>query len=145
MDFGIRGRKAICAGASMGMGFQAALALAREGVDLVISARGEAKLKEAAEAIAGETGVSVTPVAADHSTAEGRAKLLAARPDADILVITCSPPRMTESYLDITEAEWGQCLPALLASHQDDLRFYNTTAAANDLGTAITAIQAQGE
>jgi 3-oxoacyl-[acyl-carrier protein] reductase len=106
MDLGIRGRKAICAGASVGMGNQAAWALAREGVDLVVSARGEERLKAAADRIARETGVSVTPVCADHSTAEGRAKLAAACPEPDILVITCSPPRATESYLDIAEADW---------------------------------------
>jgi len=106
MDLGIRGRKAVCAGASVGMGNQAAWALAREGVDLVISARGEERLKAAADAIAHETGVSVTPVAADHGTAEGRAKLIAAAGEPHILVITCSPPRTTESYRDITEQDW---------------------------------------
>lgn len=106
MDLGVRGRKAICAGASVGMGNQAAWALAREGVELVISARGEERLKAAAESITRETGARVTPIAADHGSAEGRAKLIAACPEPDILVITCSPPRTTESYLDITEADW---------------------------------------
>lgn len=88
------------------MGNQAAWALAREGVDLVISARNEERLKAAAAKIAAETGVAVTAVAADHGTADGRAKLLAACPEPDILVITCSPPKATEAYQEITEDDW---------------------------------------
>jgi 3-oxoacyl-[acyl-carrier protein] reductase len=110
MDLGIRGRKAICAGASAGMGRASARALAREGVELVISARGEARLLAAAEAIAAETGVKVTPVAADHASAEGRARLLAACPDPDILVVTCGPPRTTPDYREIEPAEWLQSM-----------------------------------
>ena len=67
MDLGIRGRKAIVNGGSAGMGKEAALALAREGVDLVLTARGEARLHATAEEISAATGVSVTPVVADHS------------------------------------------------------------------------------
>ena len=41
MDLGIKGKKAIINGGSAGMGKGSALALAKEGVDLFISARGE--------------------------------------------------------------------------------------------------------
>src|SRR5690554_1030651 len=95
MDLGIRGRKAIVNGGSAGLGKAGALALAREGVELVISARGEERLLSACAEIARETGVSVTPVVADHSTEEGRSAVLAACPAPDILVGTCSPPPMT--------------------------------------------------
>jgi 3-oxoacyl-[acyl-carrier protein] reductase len=78
MDMGIRGRKAIVNGASAGMGRAAAVALAAEGVSLVISARGERRLQETAEDIAKRFGVSVVPVAVDHSTQEGRERILAA-------------------------------------------------------------------
>ena len=43
MDLGIKGKKAIINGGSAGMGKGSALALAKEGVDLFISARGESK------------------------------------------------------------------------------------------------------
>ena len=72
MDLGIRGRKAIVAGASAGMGKSSARALAREGVEIFLSARGEARLIAAADEIAAESGVKVTPIVADHSTVEGR-------------------------------------------------------------------------
>ncbi len=78
MDLGIKGRTAIINGASAGMGKQAALAQA--GVHICISARGQARLMAAAHEIARLTGVSVTPVVADHSTNARRAAILAACP-----------------------------------------------------------------
>jgi 3-oxoacyl-[acyl-carrier protein] reductase len=106
MDLGIRGRTALVNGGSAGMGKAAAFALAREGVHLVISARDEPRLVAAAQEIATATGVSVLPVCADHSQAEGRARILAACPTPDILVSTCSPPLMTEHYRSIDDAQW---------------------------------------
>ena len=49
MDLGIAGRTAICAGASQGMGRASALALAREGVNVILTARGEARLVAVAD------------------------------------------------------------------------------------------------
>ncbi|MCP5145272.1 MAG: SDR family oxidoreductase [Gammaproteobacteria bacterium] len=116
MDMGIAGRKAIINGASAGMGKQAALALAREGVNLVISARGQARVEQVARDIASETGVEVIPVAADHSTDEGRAKILAACPAPDILVATCSPPPMSPDFREIDDAAWYSTLEISMLS-----------------------------
>ncbi|WP_407123285.1 SDR family oxidoreductase [Bradyrhizobium sp. STM 3561] len=110
MDLGIRGRKAIVAGASAGLGKSSALALAREGVDVIISARNEERLIAAATEIQGKANTPVKWVVADHSTAEGRARLLAASPEPDILVITCSPPRFTPDYREISVEDWQQAL-----------------------------------
>ena len=98
MDLGIKGKKAIINGGSAGMGKGSALALAKEGVDLYISARGEKRLEETCEEIVKTTGVSVKPIIADHSSDEGRERILAACPDPDILVGTCTPPPFTYSY-----------------------------------------------
>src|SRR5258706_13271739 len=106
MDLRIRNRRAIVAGASVVLGYSSALALAREGVTLFISARGEDRLRNAAETIARETNATVTPVVADHGTREGREALLGACSQPDILVITCSPPKATEDFRDITEEDW---------------------------------------
>jgi 3-oxoacyl-[acyl-carrier protein] reductase len=114
MELGIRGRKAIVAGGSAGMGKESAFALAREGVNIYLSARGEARLKASAHEIAEATGVQVVPIVADHGTAEGRARLLAACPDPDILVITCSPPRFLQSYLEPEPEEWMDALSTTL-------------------------------
>ncbi len=86
MDLGIRGRKAIVCASSQGLGKACAIALAEAGVSLVINARNRAILESTAEEIRKASGVEVTPVAADVSTAEGQAALIAACPAPDILV-----------------------------------------------------------
>lgn len=115
MDLGIKGRTAIVNGASAGMGKHAAIALAQAGVDLCISARGEARLLATARELEA-FGVKVTPVATDHSTDAGRAAILAACPAPDILVGTCSPPPMTPDYRNITREQWQQALDISLLS-----------------------------
>lgn len=86
MDLGIAGRKAIVCASSAGLGRACALELARAGVDIVVNGRDAVKLAETAAAIRAETGVRVTEVVGDLSTEQGRAALLAACPDPDILV-----------------------------------------------------------
>ncbi len=122
MDLGIRGRNAIVNGGSAGLGRGSALALAREGVDLVVSARGEDRLREACTEIARETGVTVTPVATDHSTPEGRVKILAACPNPDILVMTCSPPAAPAGYGSIEPENWYDNLAVTLISPVEFIR-----------------------
>jgi 3-oxoacyl-[acyl-carrier protein] reductase len=92
MDMGITGKTALVCAASKGLGKGCALALAREGVDLVITARTKDVLVATAKEIADETGVKVTPVAGDITTEEGRAAALAACPDPDILVNNAGGP-----------------------------------------------------
>jgi 3-oxoacyl-[acyl-carrier protein] reductase len=116
MDMGIRGRLALVNGASAGMGLAAAAALAAEGVDLVLSARGEARLEAAASDLRSKHGVRVVTVAADHSSAEGRQRILNACPTPDILVATCSPPPMTPDHRAITPQQWQDSLDTGLMS-----------------------------
>jgi 3-oxoacyl-[acyl-carrier protein] reductase len=116
MDMGIRGRLALVNGASAGMGLAAAEALAAEGVDLVMSARGAARLEAAAQDLRSRYAVNVTAVAADHSAAEGRQRILAACPSPDILVATCSPPPMTPDHRAITPEQWQSSLDTGLMS-----------------------------
>jgi 3-oxoacyl-[acyl-carrier protein] reductase len=72
MNLGIKGRKAIVAGGSAGMGRGTVLALAQEGVEVFASARAADRLHTAAAEISEQAGVLVTPVVADHSTERGR-------------------------------------------------------------------------
>ena len=86
MDLGIRGRKAIICASSQGLGKGCALALAQAGVSVVINGRGRALLEETAEEIRRASGVEVTAVAADITSPEGQAAVLAACPRPDILI-----------------------------------------------------------
>lgn len=93
MDLGIKGRWALVCAASKGLGKGCAAALAGEGVNLVITARGaEALEATAAEIRAASPGVEVRTVAGDITTPEGRAAALAACPQVDILVNNAGGP-----------------------------------------------------
>jgi 3-oxoacyl-[acyl-carrier protein] reductase len=67
VDLGLTGKVALVAASSRGLGRAVAEELAREGVQLVLCARGEEALRETADAIRGANGVHVEAVAADVS------------------------------------------------------------------------------
>ncbi|KQR07922.1 MULTISPECIES: SDR family oxidoreductase [Xanthomonas] len=93
MDLGIAGRWALVCAASKGLGLGCARALAREGVNVVIAARGRAALDAAADALrALPGGGDVRSVVADIATPEGRAAALAACPQVDILINNAGGP-----------------------------------------------------
>jgi len=92
MDMGIRGKLALVCASSKGLGRACAFSLAREGVDLVITARGKEALEKTAEEIRAATGVKVIAVASDIATEAGRAAVLAACPQPDILVNNAGGP-----------------------------------------------------
>ncbi|MBK5947805.1 short-chain dehydrogenase [Rhodobacter veldkampii DSM 11550] len=92
MDLGIRGRRALVCAGSKGLGRGCAEALAAAGVDLVLNARGTTALEATGQHIAATHGVRVTTVAADITTPEGRAEVLAAAGAIDILVTNAGGP-----------------------------------------------------
>jgi len=92
MDLGITGKRAVVCASSKGLGLGCAEALAAEGCDLVMNARGAEALEAAADAIRAAYGVDVVTVVADVSTTEGQAKLIAAADDSDILVNNAGGP-----------------------------------------------------
>ena len=110
MDFGIRGKTALVCAASKGLGKGCAQALAAEGVNLVITARG----REALEATASELrkhGVKVQAVVGDITTAEGRTAALAAAGAADILVNNAGGPPPGD-FRDWDRDTWVKALDA---------------------------------
>jgi len=77
MDLGLRGKVAIIAGGSRGIGRATGLALAAEGARLVLAARGEEALREAS-AEAEAAGAEVLAVPCDVTVAEDAERLVAA-------------------------------------------------------------------
>ena len=74
MDLGIQGRWALVCAASKGLGKGCAQALAQEGVNVVITARGDAALQAtAAELRQLNPAVQVRAVPGDITTSAGRA------------------------------------------------------------------------
>lgn len=92
MDMGISGRRALVCASSKGLGRGCAEALAAEGVSLTLNARSVGPLEATAQAIRDKFGVDVTTVAADITTDEGRAKVLAVAGHVDILVTNAGGP-----------------------------------------------------
>ena len=92
MDLGIRGRRALVCASSKGLGKGCAEALAGEGVDLILNARGAESLEATAASLRATYGVSVEAVAADITTEGGQAAVLEAAGDIDILVTNAGGP-----------------------------------------------------
>ena len=111
MDLGIKGRSALVCAASKGLGKGCAMALAREGVSLVITARGAEALEATAEEIRKATGAKVTAVAGDITTAEGRAAALKACPSPDILVNNAGGPPPGD-FRSWSREDWLKALDA---------------------------------
>ncbi|MGY8524898.1 SDR family oxidoreductase [Paracidovorax citrulli] len=114
MDFGLRGKRALVCGASKGLGFACADALASEGVDVVIVARGAEALEKAAADLRARHGVQVVPVATDITTAEGRKLALdavARLGDLDILVNNAGGPP-PGNFRDWQREDWIAAIDA---------------------------------
>ena len=92
MDLGIRGKTALVCAASKGLGKGCAMSLAREGVSLVITARGKDALEATADELRKKFGIKVTAVEGDITTAQGREAALKAAPSPDILVNNAGGP-----------------------------------------------------
>lgn len=119
MDLGIRGKVALVAASSRGLGRASAEALAAEGVELVLCARGEAALRATAEDIRRNAGVRVVDVVADVATRAGIDAVLSAANSAfgrvDILVTNSGGPPAGPFETHAPEA-WDAAVRANLTS-----------------------------
>ena len=109
MDLGLRGKVAIVAAASKGLGFAVASELAREGAEVAICSRTAADLETAASAIGKDTGRAVFWQALDVTDAIQVQKFVEAvvklRGRVDICVTnTGGPPAM--KFDEISADEW---------------------------------------
>jgi 3-oxoacyl-[acyl-carrier protein] reductase len=107
MDLGIRGKHAVVCGGSRGISYAAALRLASEGAQVTLVARNPQSLERAAAQLTQQTGSTTSFVATDLTTVEGRAALLAQRPQADILVTNAGVPQRFASFAKLTRADWN--------------------------------------
>ncbi|MCP2256138.1 3-oxoacyl-[acyl-carrier protein] reductase [Prauserella aidingensis] len=109
MDLGIAGKWAIVCASSQGLGRACAAALAAEGANVVINGRDPENLEKAANELRGTHSVEVVRVAADITTAEGRAALLATCPSADILITNNAGPK-PGVFADTTEEDFARAM-----------------------------------
>jgi 3-oxoacyl-[acyl-carrier protein] reductase len=111
MDLGLRGKVALVAAASSGMGLATAQALAREGCKVGICARNQGPLDKAAAGIRKETGAEVLAVRADMSRASDIGAFVGAATGSfggvDLLVPNAGGPP-TGRMDALTEEQWSQ-------------------------------------
>ncbi|WP_336967974.1 SDR family oxidoreductase [Sphingobium aromaticiconvertens] len=103
MQLGLENRTAIVTGSTAGIGLAIAERLVAEGAEVVITGRNQTKLDEAAAKIAGHG--KVRAILADPATAEGAQALIAAVPDADILINNLGIYE-AKSFTEISDADW---------------------------------------
>ena len=111
MDLGITGKWALVCAASKGLGKGCAQALVREGVNVVITARGDETLQATATELRALNGGEVRAVAGDITTPEGRAAALAVCPQVDILVNNAGGPPPGD-FRDWDREAWIKALDA---------------------------------
>ena len=111
MDLGISGKWALVGGASKGLGWGCAQALAQEGVNVVMVARGAPALEQAAAALASRVSAQVIAVAADITTPQGREAVFAQRADFDIVVTNAGGPPPGD-FRDWDREAWIKALDA---------------------------------
>src|SRR5438445_4060616 len=110
MDLGLKGKIALVAGASQGMGRATALGFAREGAKVAICARGEAALNEAAAMIRKETGGEVLSMVADMAKVEDIQRFVNKSAEhfgrVDIIVNNAGGPPPGE-FMKFTDEDWN--------------------------------------
>jgi 3-oxoacyl-[acyl-carrier protein] reductase len=119
MDLGLKGKVALVAAASRGLGKAVAWEFAREGAHVAICARGEEVLSATALEIAADTGGEVFPVVADVTKPEDIQRLVSAVEERfgqiDILVNNAGGPP-TGTFMGFDDEAWETALQLNLMS-----------------------------
>lgn len=121
MDLGLAGKRALICASSGGLGFASAIALAREGADVVVNGRDVGRLELAMEQLRAVSGADVRGVVADVTTAEGIHALTSALPDPDIVVTNNAGPPPAD-FDDLDHASWLGAVQANMLAQIDLVR-----------------------
>jgi 3-oxoacyl-[acyl-carrier protein] reductase len=120
MDLKLKAKRAFVAGASRGLGYATALVLAREGCQVAINGRDEAKIKSTAEKLSKETDTHVIGLVGDVGLPDVPEKLIQQTAEAfgglDILITNAGgPPPGSIDVLD--DAAWQKGIDISLMAH----------------------------
>jgi 3-oxoacyl-[acyl-carrier protein] reductase len=119
VDLGVKGKVAMVAGASRGLGYAVARGLAAEGVRVAIASRDAAKIQDAGRRIAAETGTDVLAVDADvrsaASIAEWHARAVERFGGVDLLFVNAGGPP-AGAALSFDDAGWQAAFDLLVMS-----------------------------
>src|SRR5437868_14745309 len=113
MELGLRGKAALICGASSGLGYAVAEALAREGCRVAINGRTPGSLRTAADKLRNDTGTEVVALPADVSVPTEAERLVAEATKAfgkvDILMANAGGPP-AGPFLSHDQASWVKAL-----------------------------------
>lgn len=119
MDLGLKGRVALVAASSQGLGLAVAQELAVEGAAVVMCSRNDDVLQAACDSVREESGANVVGISADLSKAGEIERLVNSASDAvgpiDILVTNSGGPP-TGTFEHLTPADWDDAIAGLLTS-----------------------------
>jgi len=126
MDLGLKGKIALVAASSKGLGFAVAEELAAEGAYLIVNGRGEDSLKESSDSIAERYGAEVLAVAGDVSVRADAERIVNAGLERfgqiDILITNSGGPPAGR-FDDLSAEQWDAAVRLLLTSVTDLTRF----------------------
>ncbi len=120
MDLHLKDKRALVTGSSQGLGYAAALGLAKEGCKVAINGRDEAKIKAKAEKLQKETASQVIGLAGDLSLPDLPEKLVQQTAEAfgglDILITNTGGPK-PGGLESLSEADWQKGIDLCLMAH----------------------------
>ena len=137
MDLGIAGKRALVTGSTAGIGFATARALAREGAQVILNGRTQARVDAAVAGIRAELrGAHIGGVAADLGTAAGCEEVIDQVPVVDILVnnVGIFEPKPFE---DITDDDWMRFFEVNVLSGVRLTRHYLPIMRSRDWGRVV--------
>jgi 3-oxoacyl-[acyl-carrier protein] reductase len=141
MDLGLRGKWALVCASSKGLGKGCASALAREGANVVITARGAGALEATAQELRAFGGGEVRAVVADITTEAGRGAALAACPHVDILINNAGGPPPGD-FRDWGREDWIRALDANMLAPIELMRATVDAMAARGFGRVVNITSA---
>ncbi len=119
MDLGLKGKVAMVAGASRGLGYAVARGLAAEGVKVSLSSRDEGKIADASKRISADTYSDTFPMAVDVRSADSLAarnsKTLEKFGGVDLLFVNAGGPP-AGSVLSFDDEQWKSAFELLVLS-----------------------------
>lgn len=113
MDLGLKGKVAVVTGGSKGIGKAIALALAEEGAEIALCARGKEELSQTAAEVE-KKGVGALAIPADLMKPDGARQLVKKTIKRfrriDLLINNLGGPLHFKRFLDLTDPEWEATL-----------------------------------
>ena len=137
MDMQLQGKKALITGSTYGIGYAIAEALAKEGVDVVITGRYQETVTSAVEKIkAINSQTKPIGISADCTTPDGCQSVFDAVPKVDILINNLGIYERKQ-FFEIDDTDWTRLFEINVMSGVRFTRFYTPKMVTQEWGRVI--------